>query len=377
MVSPVPLRLEHLNLAVHTNPADQPSEDSRSQPRRVSALSSTSGLLGTRFDMERPLYLKGNEFTGGPNIVIDNGKGRSRPADEGDYRRRPITASESRGSEEGSSIHRVEDLGFKAAATSFPLHSCELSVCDSVISNSLEAVFEVRKLRRSSYSHKPTGSACTQSRLRKEVAKALDWSQFDRAEYLPLDSFESIFTIEALASLLDETFEFATDKDLQEMFASIVDRKWDRTRRRILGVLVFMSKAAYIEHFVREDIWDDQLPLERLVGGSHGRITTRDSKNHNLMVDWSRDEIELFCLYQKMFFIPFFDIKENRLCSYDLELNIRLPWKVFEHKTNGGFGVVHKVEIHPSHHNHARSDVSPPIVPDLSTDTEFCGPCSH
>jgi ribose 1,5-bisphosphokinase PhnN len=96
------------------------------------------------------LYWRVNEFSGGPDIIIDDDKGKSRPADEGDYGRRPITASESRGSEDQSSVHEVEDMGFEAAAANFPALSYTSSGCDSVISDSLEAVFEARKFCRSS-----------------------------------------------------------------------------------------------------------------------------------------------------------------------------------------------------------------------------------
>ncbi|KAF2728104.1 kinase-like protein, partial [Polyplosphaeria fusca] len=168
---------------------------------------------------------------------------------------------------------------------------------------------------------------CVRSRLEKEVEKALVWSQFDNEEYLPLDSFESIFNIKSIALLLDETYDLATDEELQEKFASIVDRKSGRSRRRILGVLVLMSRVAHIEYFFRKDIWDDQLPLERLPGSSMGCVRTRSSENYNLMKDWSRNDSTLFYSFQKIFFIPFFDIQENRLCSYELESNIRLPWK--------------------------------------------------
>ncbi len=123
-----------------------------------------------------------------------------------------------------------------------------------------------------------------------------------------MDSFEAIFNPKAIALLLDETYKFATDEELQNKIASIVDRESGRSRRRTLGVLVFMKQVAHIEHFIREDIWDDELPLERSAGSSKRCVRTRSSENVKLMKTWSRDEIELFCSYQQMFFVPFFDI---------------------------------------------------------------------
>ncbi|CAN9136435.1 unnamed protein product [Alternaria alternata] len=304
------------------------------------------------------MYYKQIEFRGGPSINIHDDKGKSRPADEDDYEGRPITASESRKSDGQSSVYKVEDLGFEAAATKFPALCYSSRGSDSVISDCLKAVFEERRSRHSSQSQKPSETRCVLLELQDEIEKAFDWSQLDEKEFLPLHSFESIFNPKAIALLLDETYNFATDEELQNKFASIVDRKSGRSRRRTLGVLVLMSKVAHIEHFIRENIWDDELPLERSAKSTKGCIRTRNSGNEGLVNTWSRGDIELFCSYQQMFFVPFFDMRDHRLCSYELQSNIRLPWKVFDHKTNGGFGVVHRVEIHPSHHNFTISDSS-------------------
>jgi hypothetical protein len=304
------------------------------------------------------MHWKQTLFRGGPSINIHDDEGQSRPADEDDYEGRPITASESRKSEGQSSIHKVEDLGFEAAATNFPEFCYSSSGFDSVVSDSLKAVFEERKSRHFSQSQKPSETRCVLSGLQEKIEKAFDWSQLDEKEFLPLHSFESIFNPKAIAQLLDETYNSATDEELQNKFANIVDRKSGRSRRRTLGVLVLMSRVTHIEHFIRENIWDDELPLERSAKSAKGCIRTRNSENEKLMNTWSRRDIELFCSYQQMFFVPYFDMRVHRLCSYELQSNIRLPWKVFEHKTNGGFGVVHRVEIHPSHHNFTVSDVS-------------------
>ncbi|KAL1794564.1 hypothetical protein ACET3X_006380 [Alternaria dauci] len=317
---------------------------------------SNSGFLGHRID--RPLYLNVNEFSGGPGITMNKKNGTNRLADEDDCGKGHITASQSRGSEDESSVHKISDLGFEAAATSCSELFQTLSGCDSVIPDPLEAVFEERKFRRCSQAQKLLGSTSTLANITKKIESAFEWSQFDREEFLPLDAFESIFNDKAIALLLDETYEFATLEELKNKFASIVDRRSGKSRRRILGVLVMMSQVAHIEYFIREGIWDDELPLERSTGSTKWCVRTRSSENDKLMETWERKDIELFRTFQKMFFIPFFDMQDHRLCSYELESSIRLPWKVFQHKTNGGFGVVHKVEIHPSHHNFVGSNSS-------------------
>lgn len=319
-------------------------------------------------------HLNDIEFNDGPDIVLDDDKAQSRSADKGDCRLAPISASKSKASEGKSSLHKVEDLGFEAAATNFSEHSRNSIDCDAAISDSLKTVFKTRKLHQSSRLRNQRGSARVQASLQEQVGKALTYSHFDDEQYLPLDSFEKIFNIESIAALLDEAYHLPTDRELQNKLASIVDRKSGRSRRRILGVLIFMSGVAHIDSFIREGIWDDQLPLERLPRRNTSCVRTRNSENCNLMKDWSRPDVDLFYLYQKMFFVPFFDIKENRLCSYELHSDIRLPWEVYEHKTSGGFGVVHKVEIHPSHHNFVRSNVGLPVITICPTVTEFHSP---
>jgi hypothetical protein len=264
--------------------------------------------------------------------------------------------------EDESSIRMVKDLGFGAAASNLPAIFNTPGEYDAEISDSLKAVFEKRKSRHSSQSQKTSGTTHILLNLQKEIEDELEWSQHDHKEFLPLQSFEGIFNPRTIALLLDQTYHFATHKELENKFASIMNRKSGRSRRRTLAVLVLMSKVAHIEDFIREDIWDDDLPVEHLAENAKGYVVTRTSDNDKLMNTWSRPDINLFCSYQKIFFVPFFDMRADRLCFYELQSNIRLPWMVFQHKTNGGFGVVHRVEIHPDHHNFPVSNVSIRVV---------------
>lgn len=349
--------LERPHRAMHADLANEHSDVLRSRHRPLGKLPSVPGYIGTRYNTEGYLYLKGSNFSGGPPIFIGDDKGQRRLANDGDYEGKPLTASESKGSEE-SSIHKVDDLGFEAAAANFPAFPRGSSDCDSVLSNSIEDIFRQRELSYEFCSEKPLRPTSIQDRLRDRIEEALVWSALDKQDYLPLDRLESILDVESIALLLKEIYHLTKEEELREKFANIVDTETGRCRRRILGVLVFMSRVEYIDNFIREDIWDIHLPLERSASIVNRHVRTRTSDNEFTLENWSRDEIELFCLYQKMFFVPFFDIKEDRLCSYELESNIRLPYMSFEHKTSGGFGVIHKVEIHPSHHNFARSNVS-------------------
>ncbi|KAB2107037.1 hypothetical protein AG0111_0g4725 [Alternaria gaisen] len=233
MVPRVELDLEHPLQATGIEPVNGPSNVSRSRVQRQAIPVSNSGLLSPRFD--RPLYLGENEFSGGPDITIDDGKGKRRLVDEGDYNTRHITASESRGSEDESSVHKVKDLGFEAAAASFSALFHTNSGCDSVISSPLEAVFEEWRFRRSSQPRDPSESRRILSDLQQRVEGSLALSRHDNEDFLPLNSFESIFNAKTIALLLDETYNLATVEELRKKFDSIVDRRSGRTRRRTLG----------------------------------------------------------------------------------------------------------------------------------------------
>ncbi|RYP78240.1 hypothetical protein DL771_000717 [Monosporascus sp. 5C6A] len=113
-----------------------------------------------------------------------------------------------------------------------------------------------------------------------------------------------------------------------------------------------MSKVSYINDFIREGIGDYDLPIARSRDDNKEFKTRRGAKNSTLFRGWRhRNDIELFYIYQKKIFVPFFDIQEDKLCSYMFEGNVTLPWKGYKQKTSGGNGLVHKVQIHSKHHN--------------------------
>jgi hypothetical protein len=358
------LAVEHPHRATHTLLANERPDVLRPRSRPPGKPHTGPNFINARYNTEEHLH-------DSPPIIIGDDKGRTRPAHDGDYIGRPLTGSESRGSEEESSIHRVDDLGFEAAAALFSTIPRGTSDCDSVLSSPIEDIFRERKLNHVFRSQVSPKRVSFQHRLQRRIERALVCSAPDKQDYLPLDRFESIFDTRSIALLLQEACHLETDEELRDKFAKIVDFETGRSRRRILGVLVFMSRVNYIDNFIQEDIWDIHLPLERSASILNKRVRTRNSERALLLENWSRDEIELFFIYQKMFFVPFFDIKEHRLCSYDLGSDIRLPWKSFEHKTSGGFGAIHKVEIHSCHHNFARSNVSPSFLSILLVKTNF------
>ncbi|KAF2107049.1 kinase-like domain-containing protein [Lophiotrema nucula] len=386
-------------MSVIQNAIDHPDDHEvlRSRVRRASTHLSNPSLLTTRFDKSdqadaqfQPLYSLQTDLAEFPSIYVQNDQGKTRSLNEYDYQRRRVAASETKDSEEASSVHKVEDFGFGAAALLFPNET--QSPSDDNLPRqedfrSLGATSKLRKLFKIEriqmllsllikfslsmlekavriFSDEQPAAESIEASLGNRMAQSLNWSKLDNEQYLPLDAFESILNVESIVLLLKEKYRQATDEELLVKLRQIIHPESKKSRRRIIGILVLSRQdVALIDDFIRHDIWDEDLPLKRVSSETGYCISTRKSssnrENITLLKNWGRIEIELFFIYQRMLFVPFFDIQEDRLCSYEFDGETRLPWRVFENPTSGGFGLVHKLEIHASHHNFKRTEASP------------------
>ncbi|TGJ87809.1 hypothetical protein E0Z10_g980 [Xylaria hypoxylon] len=300
-------------------------------------LHTAPGALGGH--IHRRFHLpKGNEFEVS-KIAIEDSDGGIRSENEDDYRARPLTGAQSEGSEGTSSVIHVQDLGLSAA----PLSLTDLSGLES-----LEDAMEVTQLR-GFLGLKTKPSTNVRESIREEVKLRLESaSGNDTEKYLPIDEFNRIFGKESIKSLIREENLRRANANPAIAIASCI------SRRRILGILLYMKRLDYLENFVSEKITDDDLPL-RPVGSSYEpgtRTRTSPKENTTLFKDWDDNDVVLFYSHQSLFFVPFFDIQDDKLCSYNLDQHIRLPWRKYELKSSGGNGMVHQVEIHPSHHNY-------------------------
>ncbi|KAI1326504.1 kinase-like domain-containing protein [Xylariaceae sp. FL0255] len=167
--------------------------------------------------------------------------------------------------------------------------------------------------------------------------------------YLPISDFDEIFSNEIIECLLKEQQSLVEGDSLQDRIDKVL------VRRRILGILIYMKSLDLFEQFVSKNIRDDQLPFKQSTEWSKlngpqtgGRLLSEEDLFRHW--NWDDNEIVLFRSYQSMFFVPFLNMNDN-LYSYVLHRGIRLPWKKCEAKSNGGNGIVHKLEIHPAHHN--------------------------
>ncbi|KAL0935741.1 protein kinase domain-containing protein, partial [Colletotrichum truncatum] len=238
----------------------------------------------------------------------------------------------------------VRDLGFSAVPWS--THpSCSPRPNQSDVSNHMPCKEHLVKHIQS--------SAQIEDEIRHKIESSLSWSQMDQEEYLPVDSFEKIFNIETMISLIQTIYQDATDDELTHKAGQI----WGGdtgSRRRIIATLVFMKQTSRIEEFIQENIFDHHLPL-RHEGKRKKEFRTLvgdDRVNTTLFQNWERVHVDMFYMYQKMIFVPFLSIGNGTLCSYVFDRGVRLPWNKFEQKRTGGHGTIHRLEIHQSHHDY-------------------------
>ncbi|KAI1778970.1 kinase-like domain-containing protein [Hypoxylon cercidicola] len=293
---------------------------------------------------------KQKEFEGGPDIYVEEPGGKKKLAGEGDSKEKAFTASDTGESEQASSVILVNDLGFEAApAVSLHQFRSFYSCWAKNQSNSETEHFMAVDELRGYLGYNGAEAYTIEQLIGKEMEISFEKSKKDNKDYLTIDAFEAIFNIETIKSLVKETHPKNTKSMWQKMVAQIVGIRPNEGYRRILGVLVLMDRASYIDGFIREGITDSDLPIRR---GSHNDKEFVTHKGaHTLFKSWHRNDIELFYVYQGKVFIPFFDIQEDKLCSYQFSDDIRLPWKEYTEKRSGGNGLVHQVQIHPKHHN--------------------------
>ncbi|OHF04102.1 protein kinase domain-containing protein [Colletotrichum orchidophilum] len=251
---------------------------------------------------------------------------------------------------ETDAVVSVRDLGFSAAPWSTH-HSLSCRPSQSDVFDHVSSKGQTVKQIQS--------AAEIEEEIRHKIESNLCWSQKDKEEYLPLGSFDMIFDIETIVSLIRAMYQTASEDEIIHKAGQI----WcDGTgsRRRIFATLVFMKQTSHIEDFILEKIFDHHLPLCHDTKSMKGfrTLVGDDRVNTTLFQDWERVHVDLFYIYQRMIFVPFLSMGNGRLCSYVFDGNVRLPWDKFEQKTMGGHGTIHRLEIHQSHHDYKGDDTT-------------------
>lgn len=283
----------------------------------------------------RPSVVSWNGGFEGPEIFVQGPEGNTRLANDGDFGRRFRTTSNAENSEGVSSVVSVHDLGLGAAPTS-PENSFVELAFDRVPGTNFEHL------------------------VREKIEQSLRVSKLDNREYLPIDAFEAIFSAKTVDLLMKVTYPELAAEEVCGISRHIMGKEAIQTYRRILGTLVLVKKVSYIKKFLDEEgISDNELPIKRDHSNINIFMARNNTENKTLFRGWERNDIELFYVYQRMLFVPFFNIQQDKLCSYKFDSEIRLPWQYYKPQTSGGNGLVHRVEIHPKHLYFQSANVKP------------------
>jgi hypothetical protein len=178
--------------------------------------------------------------------------------------------------------------------------------------------------------------------------------------YLPLNVLNATFDRELVGL-------FAGDDGQRERLCNYVcgnlkGERTSRTARRILAVLILIERPMDILSFMAENVFDDELPLVRYdqkgalfsLRGANGFWLTTNFGN------WKVNDIRQFDEFQWSTMSPFFSQSEGgKPLIYHLHERVILPWIDWQEASDqGGFSVIHHVQIHPAHHNFTHTRVS-------------------
>lgn len=229
------------------------------------------------------------------------------------------------------------------------------------------------------------GTDCAAS-LESRILDALEVSSGRTGrKFLPFNQMDKIFTYEAILDELQTHYPDLTEGDLQCLAHKIYDEitlpdSSLTTRRKIFATLVRINKAAWITHFIREGLYDSDLPFFfPNYNEQHEPVTRRTRQGQRVPIycftvpRWTPFERELFEQYQWEFQAPFFQVtptngQRRRPLHYELGDNSILPFtEDFEGEGIGdmisaGYSEVWRVRIHPAHHSHPSVRHDPHII---------------
>lgn len=219
--------------------------------------------------------------------------------------------------------------------------------------------------------HSPS-PASFESRIRGALQVS---SGIQKRRFLPFDKFDQIFTYNSVLEELRTHYKDETQEQLHALARQVFDevelpKTGYTSRRKIFATLVRIDKAAEITHFIKEGLYDSDLPFYfPSAYEDHKPVYRRTERGeeipiHCFMVPrWRPFDRETFAQYQWEFQAPFFIVtptngRRGRPRHYPLENDTILPFiEDYEGEGRGdmisaGSSEVWRVRIHRAHHSH-------------------------
>ncbi|KAL8375740.1 hypothetical protein RB595_007046 [Gaeumannomyces hyphopodioides] len=203
----------------------------------------------------------------------------------------------------------------------------------------------------------PDSQSSTIDRITDKLTKALVQSPMDKTKYfIPRGELGNILTLSSVRSCLQSLLPKARNIEDLATYAS-------GNANKIFAVLLLMGKAQFLAKFLQEQIFNDDLPLQRSSRDSaefrlvrkhvveNGHSGTSDAAV-KLFDGWKSAEIRQFDDYQWFMLAPFFDVRDNgKTFFYAFHERTILPFTHYESShREGGFSSIYKARIHPAHH---------------------------
>lgn len=236
------------------------------------------------------------------------------------------------------------------------------------------------------------GAQFEHERLRSSICEDKDLSTRIRAElvppkgknrFLPSDQLEILITRESIAKKLGPS---SSSGDLSVTVREIWDivdipLRGKTSRQRIFAILCLFGKASEIHSFIKEGIFDHDLPF--VFGeGTEGEVCRQLPTGELLEIQlfhepiWESHHLESFDRYQGMLLAPCFEFcmdDNQKVVHYILKDASVLPFvqdvmveggAIASLIREGGYSLVRKVKIHPAHHNAHLQNVSKEFLGD-------------
>lgn len=175
--------------------------------------------------------------------------------------------------------------------------------------------------------------------------------------YIPIDKQNELTSREKVLEVMVTATKSLSNINIQHVVDQIYQpRKTEdpvakgekrvTSRRKLFAILVMINKPKEILSFIKEDIWDDNLPFQR------DQVLKIEAFENNT---WKRFEVEAFYAYQWYFLSPVLELNSPKLIHYRFTERIPLPFiseiTDINNSSGGGFGDVRKVQIHPAHYD--------------------------
>lgn len=183
--------------------------------------------------------------------------------------------------------------------------------------------------------------------------------------FLPFDRLAEIMTVENIVKELQRTErllgESVTTQEHEATARQILE--WQDScepltnRRCLFAILCLMNMAIRIVDFIREGLFDGDMPFVSDDSGTYRRNDTSTAPI-SFFKRWKRTQRDMFEHYQGSFLVPFFNLSKgisSKIAQIELSSSAILPFLEDEAASQviqvGGYSTVRKVRIHEAHHD--------------------------